>query len=217
MSTARKPSYSDLLQKVQPRPIRTTKDYRQQLAWIERIMDLPSTKDTSMMIEMLAMTIEAYESANFPIADAPSHRVLDHLIESSGKTLAEIARDLGVARSTISNYRTGRRKMTKDRIRDFSQYFGVSPDVFFGGDRVLRASGVGDIDQRVLEAVSKLGGSALTPGQVARHAKIPVEKVRKSLRRMADEGKLSVSGRGRAVRYSLLAGSAGSSVSSLSA
>jgi diadenosine tetraphosphate (Ap4A) HIT family hydrolase len=67
MTAAEHQSYADLLHEVQPRPIRTKADYRNQLEWLEHLMGLPTTRDTSMMIEMLSMTLGAYEAQQFPI------------------------------------------------------------------------------------------------------------------------------------------------------
>lgn len=106
MTAAERQRYSDLLLEVQPQPIRTKADYRRQLEWLEQLMGRPPTRDTSMMLEMLSITIAAYEAQHFPIADAAPEAALDRLIESSEQSLSAIARELGMSPATLSNYRT---------------------------------------------------------------------------------------------------------------
>jgi antitoxin component HigA of HigAB toxin-antitoxin module len=132
MTAAEHQRYSDLLLEVQPQPIRSKADYRRQLAWLEQLMSRPATRGTSMMIEMLSITLAAYEAQQFPIADAAPEVVLDHLIENSEQSLSAIARELGMSPATLSNYRTGRRKLTVDSIIKLANHFGVDPKVFLG-------------------------------------------------------------------------------------
>ena len=143
MTAAERQRYSDLLLEVQPQPIRTKADYRRQLAWLEQLMSRPATRDTSMMIEMLSITLATYEAQQFPISDAAPEVVLDHLIENGDKTASEIASELGISAGTLSNYRTGRRKLTVDAIVQFAQYFGVDPKVFLGKRGASRGAGQG--------------------------------------------------------------------------
>jgi antitoxin component HigA of HigAB toxin-antitoxin module len=133
MTAAERQRYTELLLEVQPQPIRTKKDYRRQLEWLEQLMGRPVTRNTSMMIEMLSITLAAYEAQQFPIADAAPEVVLDHLIENSKQTLSAIASELGMSPSTLSNYRTGTRNLTVDSINKLARYFGVDPRVFLGG------------------------------------------------------------------------------------
>jgi antitoxin component HigA of HigAB toxin-antitoxin module len=132
MTAAERQTYIDLLVEVQPHPIRTKADYRRQLEWLEYLMGQPPTRDTSMMIEMLSLTLAAYESEQFPIADAAPEVVLDHLIENCDRAASTIARELGISPGTLSNYRTGRRKLSVDTTVQLARYFGVDPRVFLG-------------------------------------------------------------------------------------
>lgn len=130
MTVAAPQSYSDLLHEVQPRPIHGKVDYRRQLEWLDRLMSIPPTRHTSMMIEMLSLTLGAFEAQQFPIRPASPEAVLHHLIENSERTATSIARDLGISPATLSNYRTGRRKLTLASVVQLAHYFGVNPNVF---------------------------------------------------------------------------------------
>ena len=125
-------NYAALLVEVQPRPIRGVRGYRRQLAQLDMLMSAPATASTRDLIEVLSLLLAAYENDQFPIADAPPETVLDHLVENSGRAPQTIAHELGMARSTLSNYRCGRRKLTVERVKQFAAYFRVDPSVFLG-------------------------------------------------------------------------------------
>jgi antitoxin component HigA of HigAB toxin-antitoxin module/biotin operon repressor len=210
MTAAEHQSYSDLLHQIQPRPIRTKGEYRAQLEWLEYLMGLPPSRHTSTMIEMLSMTIGAYEAQQFPIADAPPEMVLDHLIQNSSQTSATIARDLGIAPSTLSNYRIGRRKLTIDSVNRIAQYFKIPPNVFLGRPKPRSATGGQEkvssreaLDQEVLDILESLGGEAVSAPDIRAHLDITAAQLRASLNRLIECGEVAFSGRARGTRYSL--------------
>ena len=215
MTTTQHQSYTDLLCKVQPRPIQTKRDYRRQLKCLQDIMAFPPSRATSMMTELLSLTIGAYEAAQFPISDASPAAVLDHLIENTGLTSSAIARELGIAPATLSNYRRGRRKLTTDRIVQFAQYFGVKPTVFLGKEGTSLATanpkssnlrtraGRDALDADVLDALAKLGGDGISAPQIRQLISVSPKLLRSSLNRLIERGEVSFTGRARGTRYSL--------------
>ncbi|MFO7563068.1 MAG: helix-turn-helix domain-containing protein [Enhygromyxa sp.] len=222
MSTAERQTYTDLLLEVQPHPIRTKADYRRQLEWLEHLMGQPTTRDTSMMIEMLSITLAAYESSQFPIADAAPEVVLDHLIENCDQTASSIARALGISPGTLSNYRTGRRKLTVDSIIELAQYFGVDPRVFLGKrgeplDVVARAAGgaarrrvdrikvaSGLRDEQVLAVLQELGGERVSAADIRGRLDVTPVQLRASLNRLIESGHVVFEGKARGTRFSLV-------------
>jgi HTH-type transcriptional regulator/antitoxin HigA len=211
MSDTRPHSYAELLGEVQPRPIRSKRDYKQQLEWLERLMGAPANKDTSAMIELLSMTIGAYEAEQFPIPEAAPHVVLDHLLESSGRTSAEIARALGISPTTLSNYRAGRRMLTVDSIRQLADYFRVDPKAFLGapGPGPSRAQQVRDtlarLDEQVLHELAKLD-EWVPAAEVGDRIGMPARLLRASMRRLIARGDVVALGKARGTRYAVAGG-----------
>ncbi len=124
--------YQSLLMELRPRPIRSDAEYRRRLAQIEQLMRPDPSADVSAMIELLALIIEAWEAQHYPIPEAAPEEMLNHLIEARGLRPAEVALQLGIAPSTLSNYRSGKRRIPLERVKQVADYFSVSPTVFLG-------------------------------------------------------------------------------------
>jgi antitoxin component HigA of HigAB toxin-antitoxin module len=60
------------------------------------------TKAESKLLDLLAKLIDDYEETIYPTPDIPPARILRHLIDAKCTTQAELARQTGVSRSTIS-------------------------------------------------------------------------------------------------------------------
>lgn len=63
-------------------------------------------------------------------------KVFSNLVEKSGYSDAEIARRLGVNRSTISRWKSGEQSPPLPKVKEIANFFGVSPMVFVDEGRV---------------------------------------------------------------------------------
>jgi HTH-type transcriptional regulator / antitoxin HigA len=61
---------------------------------------------------------------------ASDAEMLGHLIEARNTTQAQVAAETGIAESTISAIRAGKRRMSRKQIEVLSRYFNVKPAVF---------------------------------------------------------------------------------------
>lgn len=123
-------AYQSLLIDYAPRPIRTEREHRRALRKIEKLMTSHPGREESELIEVLATLIEQYESAAHPVPKNPPHRMLAHYIENRRGTKAEVARETGILRSTITNVLAGRRAISKANAVKLANYFGVPVSVF---------------------------------------------------------------------------------------
>jgi HTH-type transcriptional regulator/antitoxin HigA len=133
--------YPRLLAELQPRPIRSDAEYRRRLAQIEELMRPDPSPDVSAMIELLALIIEAWETEHYPTPESSPEQMLNHLMEARGILAAEVALELGISPSTLSNYRSGKRRLPLDRVKQLADYFSVSPTVFMGSVAADAADG----------------------------------------------------------------------------
>jgi HTH-type transcriptional regulator/antitoxin HigA len=83
-------------------------------------------------LEVLSQLVERYEDSHHAISttDLTDGEMLAHLIEAKAVTQAAVARDAGVAESTLSQVRWGRRRLTRSQNGKLAKYFNVSPAVF---------------------------------------------------------------------------------------
>jgi HTH-type transcriptional regulator / antitoxin HigA len=56
--------------------------------------------------------------------------MLQHLLEAKDVSQARVAKEAGIAESTISAVLAGNRRLTRTHIGKLASYFGVAPDVF---------------------------------------------------------------------------------------
>jgi HTH-type transcriptional regulator/antitoxin HigA len=131
MATATE-KYRSLVSDFLPRPIRTEREYRRALAYIERHIQPKLPKAQGMFLELLAMLVAQYESQNYPAPDAPPGDVLAHLIDQRGVTNSEVARTTGIPRQTITNIVNGDRGISKANAVKLARFFRVTPGLFLG-------------------------------------------------------------------------------------
>ena len=81
---------------------------------------------------MLTYMIEKYEDIHYPVQDVSGVELLRFLLSERGKPQAEVARELGISPSTISEILSGKRDFGRKYIEAFSRYFCVSPATFLG-------------------------------------------------------------------------------------
>ena len=124
-------TYATLLKEVQPRVIHDEKSHERALKWIDRLMKLPRLSAAQKtLLELLSKLANDYEEEIYPTPDVPPRDVLQHLLESSGKSQAEFARAVGVPRSTISEVLKGKRSVSVENAFRLAEYFHVEPSLF---------------------------------------------------------------------------------------
>jgi HTH-type transcriptional regulator/antitoxin HigA len=100
-------------------------------AVIDRLLRRDLDEGEEAYLDVLTDLVEAYESANVPIPDAPEGDVLRELMAANRLSQPALARAVGIAQSTVSAVLNGRRSLTRAQVEALSRRFGVSPAVFF--------------------------------------------------------------------------------------
>lgn len=82
-----------------------------------------------MYLEALSDLVTAYEDEHHPIEPASDADMLRHLMEARGITQAQLARDIAVPRSTISEILAGKKPFSRRLIRKLAGYFQIDASV----------------------------------------------------------------------------------------
>ena len=77
---------------------------------------------------------EAYEAEAVPMRPVSDADMLRFLIENRGVTQVEVAKQAGIAESTISEVLAGKRKLNRSQIGKLACFFHVEPGVFVFGE-----------------------------------------------------------------------------------
>jgi HTH-type transcriptional regulator / antitoxin HigA len=124
-------SYPELLRQAQPEIISDDRSHQRALRIVDSLMKKSRlTKAEGKLLDLLAKLIDDYEETIYPTPEVPPSRMLKHLIDAKGATQAELARQTGVPRSTISEVLKGKRSISVENAYRLAKYFHVEPTLF---------------------------------------------------------------------------------------
>ena len=83
----------------------------------------------AMYLDALSDLVAAYEDDHHTIEPASDADMLRHLMEAKDITQAQISRETGIAKSTISEVLAGKKAFSRQMIRKLSDYFKVDASV----------------------------------------------------------------------------------------
>ncbi len=85
-----------------------------------------------MYLDALSDLVAAYEDEHHAIPPASDAELLLHLMESKGINQAQLHRDTGLPKSTISEVLAGKKQFSRQVIRKLADYFDVDVSVLAG-------------------------------------------------------------------------------------
>ncbi|MHB1038166.1 MAG: helix-turn-helix domain-containing protein [Pirellulales bacterium] len=83
----------------------------------------------AMYLDALSDLVATYEDEHHPIAPAADADMLRHLMEAKGINQAQLSRQTGIAKSTISEVLAARRPFSRQMIRRLAGYFKVDVSI----------------------------------------------------------------------------------------
>ncbi len=89
----------------------------------------PLSSGEEMYLDALSDLVTAYEDQHYPIEPASDAEMLRHFMEAKSVSQAELHRDTGIAKSTISEILAGRKSFSRKNIRTLADYFSVETSV----------------------------------------------------------------------------------------
>jgi HTH-type transcriptional regulator/antitoxin HigA len=82
-----------------------------------------------LYLDALSDLVAAYEDEHYAIAPASDADMLRHLIEAKHVKQAQLSRETGIAKSTISEVLAGKKSFSRQLIRKFADYFRVDVSI----------------------------------------------------------------------------------------
>jgi HTH-type transcriptional regulator/antitoxin HigA len=76
-------------------------------------------------LDVLSDLVASYEDEHFPIEPASDADMLRHLLDAKGVSQAQLHRDTGISKSSISEVLSGKKSLSRQMIRKLADYFGV--------------------------------------------------------------------------------------------
>lgn len=104
------------------------------LAEAQKVMDRLLAKGElddgeEMYLDALSDLVAAYEDAHHAIEPASDADMLRHLMEAKGVTQAQLSKETGMAKSSVSEVLAGKKPFSRQMIRKLSDFFNVDVSV----------------------------------------------------------------------------------------
>lgn len=80
-------------------------------------------------LDALSDLVATYEDAHHAIEPASDADMLRHLLEAKGITQAQLSKETGLAKSSLSEVLAGKKPFSRQMIRKLADYFGVDVSV----------------------------------------------------------------------------------------
>lgn len=110
------------------KPIRTEAEHAEALADIERLWDAPEGSPEADRLEVLAMLVEAYEKAHFPIPAPDPVSFLEYVMDARGLTRKDMEPYIG-PRGRVADILNRTRPLSVAMIRRLSAGLNLPADV----------------------------------------------------------------------------------------
>jgi HTH-type transcriptional regulator / antitoxin HigA len=124
-------SYTDLLIAFSPRPIMTVKQFLATQKVIDALIDKSElSTDEQDYLNLLGTLVHEYEERTVEIPDIYGVEMLKALIEEFGLRQKDLI-DIFKTESIVSDVLNHKRSLTVEHIQRLSQFFHISPAVFF--------------------------------------------------------------------------------------
>jgi HTH-type transcriptional regulator/antitoxin HigA len=113
------------------RPIKTEKDYKRALNFIDALFDAKAGTDQANIVEVLAILVEKYEEEHFPIELHDPVEAIKFRMEQSGFTTADLAKILG-GRNRVSEVLNRKRRLSIEQVRRLSSRWKIPAESLLG-------------------------------------------------------------------------------------
>ena len=123
--------YLMLIQRFPLRTLRSDDELQQAIDVINDLLDRwPLDEGEHDYLDVLADLVAKYEKEHHPIAPADDSAMIRFLLDLRELSQVDLARQTGIAESTISAVLAGKRHLSRRHIGILASFFGVQPSVF---------------------------------------------------------------------------------------
>ena len=135
--TLNKENYFKLLEETQiiPKIIETEEEYEKYLVVTENLIAKKNKRspEETILFRLLVKLIEDYEEKSYSLEDWSQllpYEILQHLLESSTITEADLQEVISCDEELISNIINGQLAISLEQAKKLGRYFKVSPSLF---------------------------------------------------------------------------------------
>lgn len=123
-------TYFELVKRFPLMHIRDDRHMAEAQAVMDELLEAPIEPGLEAYLNALTDLVEIYEDEQEPIIEASEADVLQELLSSNRMSQHQLAKNVGIAQSTISAVLNGERSLTKQQITLLAKHFHISPMAF---------------------------------------------------------------------------------------
>lgn len=122
--------YGLLLAKYKPKVIITEKENEEAIAFAQELEHRSYlTIEEEILLELLYVLIEQFETKNYPIPEGNSLEILKHLMIENEIKQEDLVGIIG-SRGVVSEVVNGKRSISKNQAKSLAEFFKVSVELF---------------------------------------------------------------------------------------
>ena len=123
-------TYFDLVREFPLIHIKNGKHLKKAQRMIDQLLQQKLDNGARDYLDVVTDLVETYEDQHVPISDATKADVLRELMRTDNLTQSQLAKQVGIAQSTLSAVLNGVRSLTRDHMVRLVNFFHVSPAAF---------------------------------------------------------------------------------------
>ena len=123
-------SYLAMVKRHPLRSIRTEKDLDSAQAVVDDLLREKLDDGRQAYLDALSDLMIVYEQEHHAVAPLPPHELLAQMLADRGMSQADLARAAGLAKASVSDLVTGKRRFTVKQMHAVAGIFGLPGSVF---------------------------------------------------------------------------------------
>jgi HTH-type transcriptional regulator/antitoxin HigA len=130
LKRSQRDSYLELVQEFPLATIKSDDHLAAAQAVIDHLLARERLDDgADLYLDALSDLVASYEDAHHAVEPASDADMLRHLLEAKGISQAQLSKDTGLAKSSISEVLAGKKPFSRQMIRKLADYFHVDVSV----------------------------------------------------------------------------------------
>lgn len=125
LSASAKDSYMELVLAFPLVPIRNEKHLSDAQGVLDDLLQERLDRGGEAYVDVLSDLVSDYEDQHHQIAQASPLELLRHLMGAHSLSQSQICDDIGIGRSTLSQFFSGKRELSKSTAKKLADYFDI--------------------------------------------------------------------------------------------
>jgi HTH-type transcriptional regulator / antitoxin HigA len=117
--------------KMKIKPIRTEKDYRLAMKWIDELIILNPKEGSDEFdeLDLISTLVESYENIHYKIEAPDPVKAIQYIMEEKGLSQKDLIKYFNGSKALVSSFLSGRRELSKKVIKSLHEGLGIPYEI----------------------------------------------------------------------------------------